>query len=74
MRRGRRRRSRRRPSINNNPILGYGEQEPHLRIWGILIHCGSPHMCIYSHGPVRRGWLGARSFEYKRVSVLTAWT
>eukprot|EP00959_Pyramimonas_sp_CCMP1952_P401613 8415108-Pyramimonas_sp.AAC.1 len=25
---------------------------------------GAPHMCIYSHGLVRRECLGARAFEY----------
>ena len=35
---------------------------------------GAPHMRIYSHGPVRRENLGAKTFEYKRVSVVTVWS
>eukprot|EP00959_Pyramimonas_sp_CCMP1952_P144161 3018006-Pyramimonas_sp.AAC.1 len=35
---------------------------------------GAPHICIYSHGPVRRECLGARAFEYKRASVVAVWS
>eukprot|EP00959_Pyramimonas_sp_CCMP1952_P283630 5928962-Pyramimonas_sp.AAC.1 len=43
--------------------------------WGINYSLrGAPHMFIYSHGPVRRECLGARTFEHTRVSVVTVWT